>query len=184
MGLPVYRYVTKTPRHRFNVMSTLCSWYVWKGTVGWFSHHIYLNYDCKLDESLSYNSICYIEMTYDLKQLIVQRIRETIETSYALNSILVSRLTLISKKKNGVMKYNLVIIFSLITNLSSIIITSKRLIIILWSSGIWQISTLNHLLMIWIIVICSMVLPVKRTFPGISGRLNSPKYATRMLLSI
>ena len=63
-----------------------------------------LNYDYKLDESLSNNPIYYIEMAYDLKQLIVQPTRETIETFTTLDVILVSHPDL--HKKNGVMKYN------------------------------------------------------------------------------
>ena len=63
-----------------------------------------LNYDYKLDESLSNNPIYYIEMAYDLKQLIVQPTGETIETSTILDVFLVSHADL--HKKNGVMKYN------------------------------------------------------------------------------
>ena len=53
----------------------------------------------------SNNPIHYIEMAYDLKQLIVQPNRETIKTSTTLDVILVSHTDL--HKNNGVMKYNI-----------------------------------------------------------------------------
>ena len=66
-----------------------------------------LNHDYKLDESSSNNPIYNIKMGYDLKQIIGQPTRETIETiqtSTTLDIILVFHPDL--HKKNGVMKYN------------------------------------------------------------------------------
>ena len=60
----------------------------------------YLNYDYKLDESLSNNPIHYIEMAYE----ILQPTRETSDTSTKLDIILVSHPGL--HKSSGVMKYN------------------------------------------------------------------------------
>ena len=63
-----------------------------------------LNYDYKLDESLSNNPIHYIEMAYEMTQLILQPTRVTSDTSTTLDLILVSHLSL--HKSSGVMKYN------------------------------------------------------------------------------
>ena len=63
-----------------------------------------LNYDYKLDESLSNNPIHYIEMAYEMTQLILQPTRETSDTSTPLDIILVSHPEL--HKSSGVMKYN------------------------------------------------------------------------------
>ena len=63
-----------------------------------------LNYDYKLDESLSNNPIHYIEMAYEMTQLILQPTRETSDTSTALDIILVSHPSLHTSR--GVMKYN------------------------------------------------------------------------------
>ena len=62
-----------------------------------------LNYEYKSDVSLSSHPIYFIEMTYDLKHLVVQPARETIETSTTLDIILVSHPDL--HKKNAVKKY-------------------------------------------------------------------------------
>ena len=80
-------------------------------------------------------------MAYDLKQLIVQPTRETIETSTTLDVILVSHPDL--HKKNGFMKYNFSDHYLVYTELELNHNNVKRLIIILWSSGIWNILTLN-----------------------------------------
>ena len=63
-----------------------------------------LNYDYKLDESLSNNPIHYIEMAYEMTQLIFQPTRETSDTSTTLDIILVSHPGL--HKSSGVVKYN------------------------------------------------------------------------------
>ena len=63
-----------------------------------------LNYDYKLDKSLSNNPNHYIEMAYEMTQLILQTTRETNDTSTTLDMILVSHPCL--HKSSGVMKYN------------------------------------------------------------------------------
>ena len=63
-----------------------------------------LNYDYKLDESLSNNPIHYIEMAHEMTQLILQPTRETTDTSTTLDIILVSHPSL--HKSSGAMKYN------------------------------------------------------------------------------
>ena len=63
-----------------------------------------LNYDYKLDESLSNNPLHYIEMAYEMTQLILQPTRETSDTSTTLDIILVSHPGL--HKSSGVVKYN------------------------------------------------------------------------------
>ena len=63
-----------------------------------------LNYDYKLDESLSNNPIHYIEMAYEMTQLILQPTRETSDTSTTLDIILVSYPGL--HKSSGVIQYN------------------------------------------------------------------------------
>ena len=63
-----------------------------------------LNYDYKLDESLSNNPIHYIEMAYEMTQIILQPTRETSDTSTTLDIILVSHPGL--HKSSGVMKDN------------------------------------------------------------------------------
>ena len=65
-----------------------------------------LNYDYKLDESLSNNPIHYIEMAYEMTQLILQPTRETSDTSTTLDIILVYLTSL--HQSSGVMKYNFV----------------------------------------------------------------------------
>ena len=65
-----------------------------------------LNYDYKLDESLSNNPIHYIEMAYEITQLVLQPTRETSDTSTTLDIILVSHPSL--HQSSGVMKYNFV----------------------------------------------------------------------------
>ena len=63
-----------------------------------------LNYNYKLDESLSNNPIRYIEMAYEMTQLILQPTRETSNTSTTLDIILVSHPSL--HKSSGVMRCN------------------------------------------------------------------------------
>ena len=63
-----------------------------------------LNYDYRLDESLSNNPIHYIEMTYEMTQLILQPNRETSDTSTTLDIILVSHPGL--HTCSGVIQYN------------------------------------------------------------------------------
>ena len=140
-----------------------------------------LNYDYKLDESLSNNPIYYIEMAYDLKQLMEQPTRETIETSTTLDTILVSHHDF--QKKNGVMKYNFsdhyLVYTQLELNHNNVKKVSHN------SVKFRDMTNFNPKSFIddWIAVKCLMVLSVKTTFPGISGGIISPKYATRMPLS-
>ena len=63
-----------------------------------------LNYDYKLDESLSNNPIHYIEMAYEMTQLILQPTRETSDTSTTLDIIFVSHPGL--HTSSGVIQYN------------------------------------------------------------------------------
>ena len=63
-----------------------------------------LNYDYILDESLSNNPIHYIEMAYEMTQLILQPTREMSDTSTTLDIILVSHPGL--HTSSGVIQYN------------------------------------------------------------------------------